>query len=124
MSRQLLAAELKELTLVSCGAIPGALLRWQLVLILGSSAGTLAANLFGCAVIGALIALPTTRQRLFLAAGVGFCGSLTTFSSWILGVTKAMAHRHWATAAGELSLNLALGLLVLALAYGLVRIRR
>lgn len=124
MSRSVLAAELKEGALLSCGAIPGALLRWQLALVLGSSAGTAAANLLGCGLMGLLIGLASGRQRLFLVLGVGFCGSLTTFSTWILELTKAAYHQHWATAAGELSMNLGWGLLALVLGYGLGRIRR
>lgn len=50
--------------------------------------GTLAVNLLGSALLGCLLALfppdlnsPITDQRLLLGA-VGFCGALTTFSSF------------------------------------------
>lgn len=124
MSRAALARELRELALLSFGAIPGALLRWQLAGVFGSAAGTAAANLLGCGLIGVLIGLPQTRQRLYLAAGVGFCGSLTTFSSWILEVTRALSRQDWPTVALALSLNLGFGLVALALGYGLGSIRR
>ncbi|MFM7360640.1 MAG: FluC/FEX family fluoride channel [Cyanobium sp.] len=68
--------EALDLTLVAAGAIPGALLRWQLP-------DLLLANLLGCLLLGALLALPSPRPRLMLWGGIGFCGSLTSFSSWM-----------------------------------------
>lgn len=83
---------LQDLALVAGGAIPGALLRWQLQLLsrtgspqLGAFTGAhLVANLLGCLLIGVLLAQPSRRARLYLWGGIGFCGSLTTFSSWML----------------------------------------
>jgi CrcB protein len=69
--------ELLDLSLVAAGAIPGALLRWQLP-------NLLLANLLGCLLLGLLVGGPGARPRLMLWGGIGFCGSLTSFSSWIL----------------------------------------
>lgn len=69
--------ELLDLSLVAAGAIPGALLRWHLPHLL-------IANLLGCFLLGLLVGWPGTRPRLMLWGGIGFCGSLTSFSSWML----------------------------------------
>lgn len=70
--------------LVAIGAVPGACLRWWL-------ADLRLANLLGCLCIGVILALGGRRPRLALVAGVGFCGSLTSFSSWILELDQALA---------------------------------
>ncbi|MEB3170177.1 MAG: CrcB family protein [Synechococcaceae cyanobacterium] len=72
--------ELGDLALVAAGAIPGALLRrWLPDLLL--------ANLLGCLLLGLLVGAAGARPRLLLWGGIGFCGSLTSFSSWILALT-------------------------------------
>jgi fluoride exporter len=95
---QHLRHELRDLALVAGGAIPGALLRWQLELVAKTHSGSLRAitsadllaNLIGCLLIGMLLAQPPRRARLYLWGGVGFCGSLTTFSSWMLELVKGL----------------------------------
>jgi CrcB protein len=88
-----LSFELRELLLVALGAVPGALLRWQsgvqLGPHLGGSAGAdLLVNLVGSFVLGFLAGPIPRRTGLVLLLGIGFCGCLTTFSSWMLDVTK------------------------------------
>ncbi len=68
---------------MALGAVPGALLRWLL------QADPLA-NLLGCLVIGIVSGSEPPRPRAMLLVGIGFCGSLTTFSGWILALEKAM----------------------------------
>ena len=60
--------------LISIGAVPGALFRWQIddVFIV---------NIIGCFLLGMINSLPISR-RYKLVFGFGFCGSLTTFSGW------------------------------------------
>ena len=87
--------ELRELLLVALGAIPGALLRWQssvqLGPWLGGSAGAdLLVNVLGSFVLGFLAGPIPMRTGLLLLLGIGFCGSLTTFSSWMLDVVKLL----------------------------------
>ncbi|HMD73880.1 MAG TPA: fluoride efflux transporter CrcB [Steroidobacteraceae bacterium] len=76
---------------VSVGGVLGCLLRWALALLLNSyfptiPPGTLAANLIGCYIIGVAIAFFTAypgfapEWRLLLTTG--FCGGLTTFSTF------------------------------------------
>ncbi len=85
--------ELRELALVALGAVPGALLRWQsgvqLGPYLGGSAGAdLLVNLVGSFLLGFLAGPIPRRTGLVLLLGIGFCGCLTTFSSWMLDVAK------------------------------------
>lgn len=72
-----LRREVRDLALVACGAIPGALLRWQLEQLAQASGGglraitaaDLLANLIGCLLIGMLLAQPPRRARLYLWGG-------------------------------------------------------
>ena len=85
--------ELRELVLVALGAVPGSLLRWQsgvqLGPHLGGSAGAdLLVNLVGSFILGFLAGPIPRRTSLVLLLGIGFCGCLTTFSSWILDVAR------------------------------------
>ena len=75
---------LGDLALVAAGAIPGALLRWLLP-------DLLLANLLGCLLLGLLVGAAGSRPRLLLWGGIGFCGSLTSFSSWILQLSALPA---------------------------------
>jgi len=86
---------LKELALVGCGAVPGAWLRWQsgvhLGPVLGGSAvSDLLVNLIGSLLLGFLAGPMPRRPSLLLLLGIGFCGCLTTFSSWMLDVVKLL----------------------------------
>jgi len=94
VDRQLRFA-LKELALVGCGAVPGAWLRWQsgvhLGPVLGGSAvSDLLVNLIGSLILGFLAGPMPRRPSLLLLLGIGFCGCLTTFSSWMLDVVKLL----------------------------------
>jgi CrcB protein len=87
--------ELRELLLVGAGAVPGALLRWQAAVQLGSVVGgeaitNLIVNLCGSFLLGFLAGPIPRRTALVLCLGIGFCGSLTTFSSWMLDVARLL----------------------------------
>ncbi len=60
--------------LISLGAVPAAILRWQIDQIF-------IVNMIGCFSIGIINALPLNK-RYKLIFGFGFCGSLTTFGGW------------------------------------------
>ena len=109
---------------VSLGAVPGALVRWLLGLTPGLSdttLATLAANLLGCLVLGGLSGVRQPGQRSRLLVGVGFCGSLSTFSSWILELQTALGAGALLPAAAVLAANLGLGLAALLLGRSLGR---
>jgi CrcB protein len=95
---------------VSLGAVIGCLMRWLLAVFLNSAfptipPGTLAANLIGCYIIGIALGFFTLypafapEWRLFITTG--FCGGLTTFSTFSAEiVTLLQAGRTlWAVAA-------------------------
>jgi CrcB protein len=127
LQARLLRFELRELALVALGAVPGALLRWQsgvqLGPHLGGSAGAnLLVNLVGSFLLGFLAGPIPRRTSLVLMLGIGFCGSLTTFSSWMLDVTGLL--RTGRPLAGLLLIvvSLALGLFCAAGGLGLSRL--
>ena len=76
--------EIKKNTffLISIGAIPGALLRWQIDQIF-------VVNLIGCFLLGFFNSLANT-QRYKLILCIGFCGSITTFSGWSQYIYKLL----------------------------------
>ena len=70
------------------GAAVGAPLRWWIDRLWQQRGaalfpwGTLTANGLGSVVLGALVAEYATDARAYLLVGIGFCGALTTFSSF------------------------------------------
>ncbi len=90
---------LNSIIAISVGASLGALLRWFLSLRFNPSLpslplGTLAANLIGGYVIGVLVACFASRPEIpvevRLFAITGFCGGLTTFSTFSAEVVELL----------------------------------
>ena len=106
-TKPLLHLELEELLLVAIGAIPGALLRWQIALHLQDH--HLLVNIFGATLLGFLAGLPA-NYRYRLLFGIGFCGSVTTFSGWMLAATKQISSGDWFSAFTLIGCTLGLGL--------------
>ena len=120
--RSALKFEFQELLLVAMGAVPGALLRWQLALHIVDR--NMLANILGAGLLGLLAGLPVAPRRQLLV-GIGFCGSLTTFSSWMLDAVRLLGVGDFKSAAGLIGLTLGLGLGAAALGLQLGRqIRR
>ena len=71
-----MAMEIKKnkFFLISLGAIPGALFRWNIDDIV-------IVNLIGCFLLGFFNSFTITK-RYKLTFGVGLCASMTTFSGW------------------------------------------
>ena len=113
-----LSAELQELFLVALGAVPGALLRWQVALHWADR--HLLVNVLGAALLGYLAGLPAAPRRQLLV-GIGFCGSLTTFSSWMLEAMQLISAGQVFEAAGLIGLTLGLGVGAAALCFGIGR---
>ena len=109
---------------ISLGAAGGALLRWQLGMRLNSlfptlPPGTLAANLVGGYIIGFAIAYLAQAPhlapewRLFIITG--FCGGLTTFSTFSAEVVTRLQEGQWVWAASAVAIHVA-GSLTMTLA--------
>jgi len=99
---------------VALGAALGALLRWWLggrlnPLIPALPLGTLAANLIGGYVVGLALAIFAARPelsdgwRLFVITG--FCGGLTTFSSFSAEVVHLLQAGRQLTAVAAIALH-------------------
>ena len=89
----------KSILAISTGAALGALLRWQLGLRLNSlfptvPPGTLAANLIGAYVVGLAVAFFASFSAISpewrLLVITGFCGGLTTFSTFSAELTTLL----------------------------------
>jgi CrcB protein len=118
-----LRREARDLLLVALGAVPGALVRWRLedlgkgweCLPTGLIEADLAANLIGTFLIGVIAAQRPPRPRLLLLGAIGFCGSLTTFSSWVLEISLALRRGRPDQALAVVLVSLLGGLTVVAL---------
>ena len=102
-----LGTELQELLLVGVGAVPGALLRWQFGLVLHDR--DVVVNVLGSLILGLLLGLPY-RPRIQLLVGIGFCGSLTTFSSWMVNSVDLIHSGQHLAALGLIGMTMGLGL--------------
>jgi len=100
----------KSILAIALGAALGALLRWQLGSRLNSffptiPPGTLTANLIGAYVVGLGIAFFATYSAISpewrLLVVTGFCGGLTTFSTFSAEITTLLQQGRvtWALAA-------------------------
>lgn len=100
---------LLELGLVGVGAVPGALIRWQAAGLYFGGTNNVSVNVIGAFVLG-LIVGRKFQARWQLLLGTGFCGSLTTFSSWMVDCVTLMGTGQWAQALGLIGITLGLGL--------------
>lgn len=111
-TRYTMTDEARRFLWVAAGAVPGALLRWQAAMLLGPGippgGSDLLVNGVGSLLLGWLVTSPS-RQDLQLLLGAGFCGSLTTFSSWML-VTARLQQQGFVMGLLWLALGLAVGL--------------
>jgi CrcB protein len=106
---------------ISLGAAAGALLRWQLGARLNSlfpilPLGTLAANLIGGYIIGLAIAYFAQAANIApewrLLIITGFCGGLTTFSTFSAEVVTRLQEGHLAWAMGTIAIHVTGSLLM------------
>ncbi len=106
----------KSILAISLGAALGALLRWALGAKLNSlfpaiPPGTLAANLIGAYVVGLAIAFFASFSALApewrLLVITGFCGGLTTFSTFSAELVPLLQQGRLSWALGAVALHVA-----------------
>ena len=104
----------KPVLAIALGAAIGALLRWYLGLKLNSlmpnvPPGTLAANLIGGYIIGVAVAYFASAQGIApewrLLIITGFCGGLTTFSTFSAEVVTLLQEGRQAWAMGAVAVH-------------------
>lgn len=111
--------------LVVLGAVAGAPLRLLADRLAaarrgpGSVVGTAAVNVAGSAVLGLLLGLAGVPHWVLALVGTGFCGTLTTFSTFGADVVRLGEQRRPGTAAAYLAGTLVAGIGAAAAAYGL-----
>lgn len=108
--------------LVVAGAMVGAPLRlWATRTAVRAgrdpSAGTLAVNVLGAAVLGAVSGGARVPPEVLALVGTGFCGALTTFSTFGADVLRLAEARRILAAAGYAAATLVLGLGAAALTW-------
>ena len=121
-----------ELALLAVGAVAGALLRFRIAdspLIIGTlPLNILIVNVLGSAILGAFSILLNAwhlDSRYSILVAVGFCGSLTTMSSFAYEATSMLDNRQYLNFAAEVAANvgLSIGALIAAreVTYAVVR---
>ena len=113
--------------IVAIGGAFGAMARFGISLLVircydvSFPLGTLIANVTGCFLMGLLIGsrlgdrMPWVKHH----AGIGFLGSLTTFSTFSAETIDLFQQERWAAAGANVSVSLALGLLAVAIGIAL-----
>ena len=87
----------------------------------GSVVGTLTVNVAGSAVLGALLGPHDVPAAVVALVGTGFCGTLTTFSTFGYDVVRLVEERVVGRALAYLAGSLVLGLGAAAGAYVMTR---
>ena len=112
---------------VALGALAGAPLRlladrWAVARRGHSSVlGTLSVNVVGSALLGVLLGLRHVSPAVLALVGTGFCGTLTTFSTFGFDVVRLVEERFVGRAVADLAASLVLGIGTAAAGYALSR---
>ena len=111
--------------LVVVGAVVGAPLRLLADRIAvarrgrATGLGTLTVNVAGSAVLGLVLGLAAAPAWVVTLVGTGFCGALTTFSTFGYDVVRLVEEKLPARAVAYLAATLVLGVGAAAAGYGL-----
>ena len=121
------AGSASEAVLVGLGAIPGAWLRLKVVnhfepMVPKKHWGTFLVNVLACFALGLVLALNeacSASTGIVLLMGVGFFGSLSTFSTFAVELLNELRAGQAITALVLALASIAVGLLASALGYGI-----
>ena len=121
------AGSASEALLVGLGAIPGAWLRLKVVnhfqpMVPKKHWGTFIVNVVACFALGLVLALNETcasSTGIALLIGVGFFGSLSTFSTFAVELLNELRSGQMLTAVVLALASIGAGLLASAVGYGL-----
>ena len=100
---------------VAVGGMLGCLARWLLAIFMNRwfpaiPPGTLAANYIGCYIIGVAVGIfafsPAIAPEWRLFVATGFCGGLTTFSTFSVEIVALLNTGRMAMALGAVALHL------------------
>ncbi|MBB3086174.1 fluoride efflux transporter FluC [Geodermatophilus sabuli] len=108
--------------LVAAGALVGAPLRLLTIRLAvragwDPAVGTLAVNVAGSAVLGVLLGLTAVPAAVLALVGTGFCGALTTFSTFGADVLRLVEARALRRALAHAAATVVLGIGAAALGY-------
>ncbi|WGL52155.1 fluoride efflux transporter CrcB [Nocardioides sp. BP30] len=83
--------------------------------------GTISVNVVGSFVLGSIAGLASGSGPAWVLTlvGTGFCGALTTFSTFSYETVRLAEARRWGAAAANVAVSLVLGLLAVALGWRL-----
>lgn len=118
------------LLLVALGGAAGALSRYGIGLVVQRSThttfpwATLAVNVIGCILVGALARLfwnAPAHSQLRALLIVGFCGGFTTFSAFSLETVSFLQNGEWPKAAAYAAASLITCVLGTAIGFAIVR---
>jgi len=121
------AGSVRDALLVAIGAVPGAWLRLRMVnhfepMVPKKHWGTFIVNVVACFALGLVLALQETcsaRTGIVLLIGVGFFGSLSTFSTFVMELLNELRAGRALAAAALASASVLAGFLASAAGYGL-----
>lgn len=111
--------------LVAAGAAVGAPLRYvvdrwvQTRLGAGFPWGTLVVNVVGSFVLGLVLGSPTVSAAVVALVATGFCGALTTYSTFSYETLRLIEDGAWARGTANVLVSMAAGLAAAALGWTL-----
>ena len=101
---------------MAMGAVPGALIRWQAAGVYFGDGNNVVVNVAGAFILGLLVGRGVDA-RWQLLVGTGFCGSLTTFSAWMVDCVVLIAEQQWLRFFGLIGLTIGFGLGICSVGY-------